>query len=95
MFKSLLAKAATALPVGCTSSTAPGRSSAQAKPPEALTMNGISPGPASLPARVGQYTEFKGAGIFGWSTNGDSLLVTFLRVRPPANRFGLWSNATP
>jgi dipeptidyl aminopeptidase/acylaminoacyl peptidase len=79
MFRSFLAVAATALLVACTSSSAPGRSSAQAKPPEALTMTGIPPVPASLPARVGQYTEFKGAGLLDWSPNGNSLLVTFLR----------------
>jgi dipeptidyl aminopeptidase/acylaminoacyl peptidase len=42
-------------------------------------MTGIPPVPASLPARVGQYTEFKGAGLLDWSPNGASLLVTFLR----------------
>jgi dipeptidyl aminopeptidase/acylaminoacyl peptidase len=42
-------------------------------------MTGIPPVPASLPARVGQYTEFKGAGLLDWSPNGNSLLVTFLR----------------
>ena len=79
MSKSILAIAATALLVACASSTAPGPGTAEAKPPEALTMTGIPPVPASLPARVGQYTEFKGAGLLDWSPNGNSLLVTFLR----------------
>jgi len=79
MFRGFLAVAAAALLVACTPSSVPGRGTAQAKPPEALTMTGIPPVPSTLPARVGQYTEFKGAGLLDWSPDGDSLLVTFLR----------------
>jgi len=34
--------------------------------------------PASLLARVGPYTEFRGAGVLDWSPDGKVLLVTYL-----------------
>ena len=60
----------------CTTAPSAG---ADAKPPAALTLTGVPPVPASLPARIGQYTEFKGAGLLDWSPDGKNLLVTFLR----------------
>lgn len=41
-------------------------------------MTGVPPVPASLPGRVGPYTEFKGAGLRDWSPDSRKLLVTFL-----------------
>ncbi len=63
--------------VGCATKPAPSQTAAPFKPPEALTMTGVPSVPASLPARVGQYTEFKGAGVLDWSPDGKHLLVTF------------------
>ena len=60
----------------CTTAPSAG---ADATPPAALTLTGVPPVPASLPARIGQYTEFKGAGLLDWSPDGKNLLVTFLR----------------
>lgn len=48
------------------------------KPPPALTMTAVPAVPESLPARVGPYTEFKGAGLLDWSPDGERLLVTYL-----------------
>ncbi|HTN50659.1 MAG TPA: prolyl oligopeptidase family serine peptidase [Burkholderiaceae bacterium] len=41
-------------------------------------MTRVPPVPASLPARIGPYTEFKGAGLLDWSPDGRQLLVTYL-----------------
>jgi len=66
-----------ALLAACAATTAPPQT-APVKPPAALTMSGVPPVPASLPARVGPYTEFKGAGLLDWSPDGKALLVTYL-----------------
>src|SRR4030095_3304196 len=50
-----------------------------ATPPAALTLTGVPAVPARPPARIGPYTEFKGAGLLDWSPDGKNLLVTFLR----------------
>ena len=55
-------------------------------PPAALTMTGIPPVPADLPVRIGRYTEFKGAGLLDWSSDGAQLLVTWLAGPPGQQR---------
>ncbi len=72
----VLAWLAASLVAACTTSPSTG---AVATPPAALTLTGVPPVPASLPARIGPYTEFKGAGLLDWSPDGKNLLVTFLR----------------
>jgi dipeptidyl aminopeptidase/acylaminoacyl peptidase len=42
--------------------------------------------PADLPARIGRYTEFKGAGLADWSPDGRRLLVSFLAGPPGQQR---------
>lgn len=68
------AGAATLLAAAC-AAPPPGATIA---PPAALTMTGVPPVPADLPARIGRYTEFKGAGLRGWSPDGRQLMLTFL-----------------
>ncbi len=81
MPRTLIGVLATASLLGCSAHTAQTRHVEPVKPPDALTMTGVPPVPVSLPTRVGQYTEFKGAGLLDWSPDGKQLLVTFLRDR--------------
>jgi dipeptidyl aminopeptidase/acylaminoacyl peptidase len=55
-------------------------------PPAALTMTGVPPVPTSLPARIGRYTDFKGAGLADWSPDGRRLLVSYLAGPPGQQR---------
>lgn len=73
----LLAGAAALLAAACATHP-PAPSSAIAPAPAALTMTGVPPVPADLPARIGRYSEFKGAGLADWSPDGTRLLVSFL-----------------
>jgi dipeptidyl aminopeptidase/acylaminoacyl peptidase len=79
MRHALVATAAATLLVACAAPPVAEVTQPLAKPPAALTMQGIPPVPATLPARVGRYTEFKGAGLLDWSPDGKALLVTYLR----------------
>ena len=78
-----LAAATLAALAGCASAPA---ADAFVVPPAALTMTGVPPVPASLPARIGRYTEFKGAGLADWSPDGKRLLVSFLAGAPGQQR---------
>lgn len=51
-------------------------------PPAAMTLKGVPPVPADLPARVGAYTEFNGAALADISPDGQRLLVV-RRAGPP------------
>jgi len=70
--------AAAVLLAACAASAPMPKAPAFATPPAALTMQGVPPVPADLPARIGRYTEFKGAGLLDWSPDGKQLLVTYL-----------------
>jgi dipeptidyl aminopeptidase/acylaminoacyl peptidase len=48
-------------------------------------MTGVPPVPTSLPARIGRYTDFKGAGLADWSPDGRRLLVSF-QAGPPGQQ---------
>ena len=66
-----------ALLLACCAQTGTGPAGPALAPPAALSMTGVPPVPASLPARVGRYTEFKGAGLLDWSPDGRRLLVAW------------------
>ncbi|MDZ7651864.1 MAG: prolyl oligopeptidase family serine peptidase [Burkholderiaceae bacterium] len=83
----IAALACTMLLAGC--ATAPSGvevAGGSVMPPAALTMTGVPPVPASLPARIGRYTDFKGAGLADWSPDGRRLLVSFLAGPPGQQR---------
>jgi dipeptidyl aminopeptidase/acylaminoacyl peptidase len=74
-----LALATTALTLAaCSTTQTPTASQAAAPAPAALTMTGIPPVPATLPARIGRYTDIKGAGLADFAPDGKRLLVTWL-----------------
>jgi dipeptidyl aminopeptidase/acylaminoacyl peptidase len=66
--------AAIVLTACSTPATPPGNT---LTPPAALTMTGVPPVPASLPARIGRYTEFRGAGLADMTPDGQRLLVVW------------------
>jgi dipeptidyl aminopeptidase/acylaminoacyl peptidase len=83
---SIAALACTALLAGC--ATAPSGvevAGGSVTPPAALTMTGVPSVPTSLPARIGRYTDFKGAGLADWSPDGRRLLVSF-QAGPPGQQ---------
>ena len=54
--------------------------------PPALSMTDIPPVPAGLAARVGRYTEFRGAGLADITPDGQRLLVVWRAGSPGAER---------
>jgi dipeptidyl aminopeptidase/acylaminoacyl peptidase len=90
----LLAVAASVLLAGCATPRA-GGSAAAFPAPAALTMSGIPPVPAELPARIGRYTEFRGVALAGWSPDGQRLLVSTLAGPAGAQRAQLHEVAAP
>jgi dipeptidyl aminopeptidase/acylaminoacyl peptidase len=64
-------------------------------PPAALTMAGVPPVPASLPARVGRYTEFRGAGLADMTPDGKRLLVVWRAGQQGQERSQLHLASTP
>lgn len=64
-------------------------------PPAALTMTGVPPVPASLPARVGRYTEFRGAGLADMTPDGERLLVVWRAGPANAERTQLHLASAP
>jgi dipeptidyl aminopeptidase/acylaminoacyl peptidase len=74
----IAAVAVTALLAAC-SATSPRLAAPEppVTPPPALTMTGVPPIPASLPARIGPYNEFKGAALLDWSPDASTLLVVY------------------
>ncbi|HRZ01451.1 MAG TPA: hypothetical protein P5024_07825, partial [Burkholderiaceae bacterium] len=75
-----LAACATPAPPAATGSPA------TLAPPAAMTLKGVPPVPADLPARVGAYTEFKGASLVDISPDGQRLLVARRAGAPGAER---------
>ena len=63
--------------------------------PAALTMRGIPPVPAALPARIGAYAEFRGVGVADWSPDGRKLLVARRAGPPDQQRTQLHEVSTP
>ena len=59
----------------CTSVTPAPTAQPALTPPAAMTLRGVPPVPADLPARVGAYTEFKGSSLADISPDGQRLLV--------------------
>lgn len=76
---------AVATLAGCATPT-PAEPQGAVRPPPALTMKGIPPVPASLPARIGRFADFKGSGVLDWSPDGKRLLVTRLAGPPEQQR---------
>lgn len=70
------ASAAVLLPA-CSTLEALSQGRSVVTPPAALTMTGVPPVPASLPARVGPYTEFRGASLADITPDGQRLLVVW------------------
>ncbi|MCU0938651.1 MAG: hypothetical protein MUC86_05800 [Burkholderiaceae bacterium] len=86
-FASIAALACTLLFAGCaTAPTGVEVAGGNVTPPAALTLTGVPPVPASLPARIGRYTDFKGAGLADWSPDGRRLLVSYLAGPPGQQR---------
>ncbi len=93
-----LALAATLALAACQtppSPPSPAGASAVMTAPAALTMTGVPPVPASLPARVGRYTEFRGAGLADMTPDGKRLLVVWRAGASGAERSQLHLASAP
>jgi dipeptidyl aminopeptidase/acylaminoacyl peptidase len=64
-------------------------------PPAALTMTGVPPVPSSLPARVGPYTEFRGASLADITPDGRRLLAVWRAGPKGAERAQLHLSDAP
>ncbi|MFM7849522.1 MAG: prolyl oligopeptidase family serine peptidase [Rubrivivax sp.] len=80
---------------GCAGPVTRPHDTAVVAPPAALTMTGVPPVPASLPARVGPYTEFRGAGLADITPDGRSLLAVWRAGPKGAERTQLHLSTAP
>lgn len=80
------ALACTLATTACTSTPPATTAQTVLAPPAAMTLRGVPPVPADLPARVGAYTEFKGAVLADISPDGQRLLVARRAGTPGAER---------
>ena len=79
----------------CAAPAAAPQTAAVLPPPPALTMSDVPAVPASLPARVGRYTEFRGAGLADMTPDGQRLLVVWRAGPPTAERAQLHIASAP
>jgi len=79
----------------CAAPAAAPQTGAVLPPPPALTMSDVPAVPASLPARVGRYTEFRGAGLADMTPDGQRLLVVWRAGPPTAERAQLHIASAP
>lgn len=89
------AVAAGAVLAACSTSTPTQQGRAVVTPPAALTMTGVPPVPASLPARVGPYTEFRGASLADITPDGQRLLAVWRAGAKGAERAQLHLSDAP
>jgi dipeptidyl aminopeptidase/acylaminoacyl peptidase len=95
MCRALLAAAAVAVLAACSTSSPSPQAGAVVTPPSALTMTGVPAVPASLPARVGPYTEFRGASLADVTPDGRRLLAVWRAGPKGAERAQLHLSDSP
>ena len=89
------AVAAVAVLAACSTSAPTQPDRGVVTPPAALTMTGVPPVPASLPARVGPYTEFRGASLADITPDGQRLLAVWRAGAKGAERAQLHLSDAP